>query len=61
MGVNPPEVSVKDVPLDEDLAELFGEAKNAEFQSLLLLVQLNRRLARLEGKETPLEETANDT
>ncbi len=48
------EITVRDVPLDEDLAELFSEASNSEFQQMLLLLQLNRRLARMESAAKPL-------
>ena len=49
------EVTVRDVPLDKDLAELFSEASHSEFQQMVLLLQLNRRLARMELAAKPLE------
>ena len=47
------EVSVGDVPLDDDLAKLFSEATTSEWQQVVLLLQLNRRLARMESAAKP--------
>ena len=42
------QITIKDVPFDDDLEPMFSAATTANFQALILMIQINRRLARLE-------------